>query len=100
MPFPYHSVEAPDGSQFSWSDRIIAGYQNGVANASGETNATVTTAVSFGYGLPSTYAVFTECDQPAFVSVTNKTFAGFDVILTPPSGGSIAAGTFNVLVIG
>jgi hypothetical protein len=77
-----------------------------VANASGAPSAAVTTPVTFTglYGatvLPSNgFAVNVTASQPCFVSVTNKTSSGFNVVLTPLSGQSIAAGTFSVSVHG
>ncbi len=78
-----------------------------VANpAGGSSGASVTVAITideqFGTGrLPSTYAVVVTPSQSCFASVTNKTNTGFNVVLTPTSGSvTLAAGTFDVVVIG
>jgi hypothetical protein len=71
-----------------------------VANASGSANATVSTAVTLPNALPNTsYMVVVDAGQNAAWNVTSKTTTGFTVNLVPPSGGSVAAGSFNVLVV-
>ncbi len=81
--------------------------QANVANAAGgSAGASVTVAVGFvdqfGVGrLPSTYAVVVTPSQSCFWSVTSKAGTGFNVVLTPTSGSvTLAAGTFDVVVIG
>jgi hypothetical protein len=84
---------------------VVASLFN-VANASGSASAAVTTAVScvdqYGVGaLPANgaYSVHVTPNQASvFASVTNKTASGFTVTLTPLSGGSVAAGSFDALV--
>jgi hypothetical protein len=73
-----------------------------VANAAGAASAAVTTAVSFPAGsLSTTYAVFVDAGQPSvFATVSAKTSSGFNVVLTPLTGNSVAAGSFNVLLTG
>jgi hypothetical protein len=103
MPFTVHTVEVRDGSTgLNNPDKLVVGVQTGVANASGGAGVAVTTAVSFGYTLPPTYAVHVTPNQACLVSVTGKTATGFNVVLTPnvPSTGVIAAGTFDVIVVG
>jgi hypothetical protein len=84
----------------------IVGFVASVANAAGAPSAAVTTPVSFTgvYGTPllpgNGYAVNVTPSQPCFVSVTSKTSSGFNVVLTPLSGQSIAAGTCSVSVNG
>jgi hypothetical protein len=63
MPFSIHDIDLADGSTPTMQDRLIGGLQLAVANAAG---ATVTTGVSFGYGLPATYAVFVDPGQECF----------------------------------
>jgi hypothetical protein len=81
-------------------------FQANVSNASGAASTPVTTPVSFTglYGAPllpgNGYAVNVTPSQACFVSVTGKTSSGFNVVLTPLSGQSIAAGTFSVSVHG
>lgn len=104
MPFELHTTEVADGSTNLWTDRLIVGVQANVANVSGAEDTAVTTAVEF-VDLPANasnvgeYGVQVTPSQPCFVSVTDKTATGFNVVLTPISStGSIAAGTFDVLV--
>jgi hypothetical protein len=94
-------IEMADGSNQSRSDRLLAGLQLSVANASGATSAAVTTAVAFVAGsLPAAYSVFVDAGQAVFATVTSKTINGFNVVLTPLSGAAVAAGSFNVLIVG
>jgi hypothetical protein len=95
-------LELADGSNQSRSDRLLAGLQLSVANAAGASGASVTTAVSFVAGsLPNAYAAYVDCGQPGVVaSVSSKTINGFSVTLEPPAGTAVAAGTFNVLLVG
>jgi hypothetical protein len=82
------------------------GRQSSVQNAAGSgAGNPVTTSVAFtdnfGVGiLPSSYNVLATPSQSCFVTVTAKTTSGFNVVLTPPAGVTLAAGTFDVLVIG
>jgi hypothetical protein len=72
----------------------------GIANASGATNATVTTAVTLPTALPNTsYMVAVDAGQNVAWNVTSKTTTGFNVNLVPPASGSVAAGSFNCLVV-
>ncbi len=72
----------------------------GIANGSGATNATVSTAVTLPNALPNTsYAVFVDAGQNVGWNVTAKSTTGFTVNLVPPSGAAVAAGSFNVLVV-
>jgi hypothetical protein len=101
MPFDVHTIEVPDGAMLNNYDRVIVGAQLAIANAAGGTaGAAVTTAVSFPSGLPSAYYVDVSPSQASFWNVTSKTNTGFNVVLTPPSGVTLAAGTFDVLVVG
>jgi hypothetical protein len=96
--------------------KIVAAMAD-VPNAAGSgANAAVTTSISFasdevpqnrpgfpatiGGQLPGRYAVTVQPSQVCSVTVTNKLQTGFSVVLTPPSGGTIAAGTFDLIVIG
>jgi hypothetical protein len=72
----------------------------GIANASGAANATVSTAVTMPNALPNTsYMVVVDAGQNVAWNVTSKTTTGFTVNLVPPSGGSVAAGSFNALIV-
>jgi len=97
--FEVHTIERPEGAEAARQDRTILGGQTDVANAAGSgSGATVTTSISLG-GLPANYRVHVTPNQACFVSVTNKTTAGFDVVLTPVDGTTtIQAGTFDVTV--
>jgi hypothetical protein len=98
MPFSLHDIDLADGSTPTFQDRLIAGLQLAVANAAGTTS--VTTAVAFASQLPPNYSVFVDAGQAVIAYVTGKTSTGFNVVLaSPASGGAIAAGTFNVLVV-
>jgi hypothetical protein len=66
----------------------------------------VTVAVAFvdrfGNGrLPGSlhYNVHVAPSQPSFVTITAKSLTGFNVVLTPPSGATLAAGTFDCTVL-
>jgi hypothetical protein len=76
-----------------------------VPNPAGSGSSPVTVSMSFvdqfGVGqLPQNgaYSVHISPSQACFVSITNKTATGFNVVLTPLSTGTIAAGNFDVLV--
>jgi hypothetical protein len=101
MPFSIHDIDLADGSTPTMQDRLIGGLQLAVANAAGASaGASVTTAVSFGY-LPANYVVFVDSGQSGVVgTVTSKTNTGFSVVLSPIlTTATVAAGTFNVLVV-
>ena len=105
MPFDIHTLEAPDGSANLYSDKIIIGVQNNVANgAGGGAGLTVTVAVAFSR-LPvdasgnALYGVHVTPSQACFVSTSSKTASGFNVVLTPTTSGvTLSSGTFDVLV--
>jgi hypothetical protein len=104
MPFPMKVVEVQDGSNNLWTDRVLVGIQVGVANEAGSGSDSVTVAVGFE-NLPcnasgvGTYGVLVTPSQACAVSVSDKTWEGFNVTLTPLSG-TLAAGTFDVFVFG
>ncbi len=75
--------------------------------ASQSAGASVKTLVPFPKGpqgqvyLPAKYAVTVTPDQPAVVSVVDKSDTGFTIILTPLSVSTVlATGTFDVVIIG
>jgi len=85
---------------------IIIGSVFNVANAAGSgAGAAVTTAVCFTdrYGtglLPPSYSVHVTPSQAAFVTITDKTSSGFNVVLTPSASGvTLAAGAFELTVV-
>jgi len=83
-------------------DRLIGGLQLAVANAAGgSAGASVTVAVSFASQLPANYAVFVDIGQSGVVgTVTARTSTDFNVVLSPVlTTATVAAGTFNVLVV-
>jgi hypothetical protein len=75
--------------------------------AGGSAGAAVTVAVSgivdsFGVGLlpaSGTYNVQVTPSQGALVSVSSKTASGFSITLTPLPLVTLAAGTFDVVVL-
>ena len=83
----------------------------GIANSAGSgAGASVTIAVTqtlsdqYNNGrlsnLPNSYIALVLASQPCFANVAGKTSTGFNVILTPPTAtATLAAGTFDVLVI-
>lgn len=102
MPFHLHTVELADSSDINNLDRVILYWNANIANLAGTAGTDVTTAVAVtGYQLPATYAVVATPNQDAMASVTSKTSTGFNVVLTPKvATATIAAGTFDVIVIG
>jgi hypothetical protein len=81
----------------------VAAVSNIANGAGGSAGAAVTVALTFEdqYGngtLPANYSVAAAPSQACMVSVTSKTTSGFSVVLTPPSGVTLAAGTFDVVV--
>ena len=99
MPFDFHTVEVPDGGIINNFDRVIIGGQIAIANsAGGGSGESVTVAVAFP-SLPPNYAVLVSPSQACAWSITDKAWNGFNVVLTPLSG-TLAAGTFDVIVIG
>jgi hypothetical protein len=84
---------------------ITIARQFSVANAAGGGNGqAVTTPVSFVDRfnqplLPQNYVVQVMPSQSCFVTITGKTMSGFNVVLTPLSTVTLAAGTFDVTVI-
>jgi hypothetical protein len=98
MGLAVHSVEMLDGSTFARTDRVLLANLPGRANvAGGSAGAAVTTAVAAN--LPANYSVQVTPSQACFVSVTSKTSAGFNVVLTPTlSSITLAAGAFDVVV--
>ncbi len=103
MSLDVHTIELPTGSTPSRKDRLIVGVQSAVANvAGGGAGLAVVTPVSFPNGnLPASYAVLITPNQDAVAFVTGKTATGFNVTLNPRlATNTLAAGTFDVLVVG
>jgi len=99
-------------------------YSGTVANAAGDgAGGSVSVAVSVPYtpgsvqypgvlgqipnppsgplaGVGSNYAVIVNPSQAAMINVTGQSSSGFTVTLTPSDGVTLAAGTFNVVVLG
>jgi hypothetical protein len=70
-----------------------------ISNSSGAANATVSTAVTFPATLPSSaYFVGVDAGQDVAWWVSAKSTTGCTVNLAPPSGASVAAGSFNIIV--
>lgn len=87
-------------SSFSRTDRVLMGLNLAIANvAGGSAGASVTTALTGS--LSGTYGVFVSCSADVVASVTSKTVSGFNVVLEPRlATETIAAGTFDVLIVG
>lgn len=114
MPFDLHTVESldvdptavvPSGAVqggVANGDKVIVAVALGCANAAGGgAGAAVTTAVTIK-NLPANYMVHVAVNNSvsASVSITGKTQSGFNVVLTPnPATATLAAGTFDVLVL-
>lgn len=96
-----HTVSLPNASAQAMQDRLVVALKTDVANAAGGSNgAAVTTHITFGAGqLPAKYSVQVTPNQACMASVTNKTDAGFDVVLTPLATVTLGAGTFDVAVL-
>jgi hypothetical protein len=96
----------------SQSRKFIVLAETSVANAAGSGDgASVTTPLTFedqfGNGqLPGDsgqgrYTVSVTPSQPCVATVTGKTSSGFNVVLTPlSSGAALAAGSFDLIVVG
>jgi hypothetical protein len=83
---------------------IVAAAYN-VPNPAGSGSSPVTVSMSFTDNfsvgqLPANgaYSAHVTPNQACFVSITNKAASCFNVVLTPLSTGTIAAGSFDVLV--
>ena len=102
MPVDVHTIEVGDGSTFSTPDRVKVRRLAGITNASGGSNGTaVTTAVTVSpVDLPTDYSVFVDTKgNNCWAYVTSKTAAGFNVVLQPSSTVTVAAGSFDVLIM-
>ena len=97
-----HTVEVVDGSVTAHNDRIMFGTQQNVANAIGSgAGLGVTSTVTFSKGLPANFSVLVTPSQDCTYYVNNYTATGFDVILMPRlAANTLAAGTFDVIVLG
>jgi hypothetical protein len=52
-------------------------------------------------GMPNeAFSISVTPSVPAIVSISNQTRHSFDVTLTSPNGGAIAAGVLSILVVG
>jgi L-2-hydroxyglutarate oxidase LhgO len=85
---------------------VVVASQYNVVNGAGSGSSPVSVNVTgfqdmYGTGLlpqNGSYAVAVTPSQACAVSVSNKSTTGFTVTLTPPSSGTIAAGTFDIVV--
>jgi hypothetical protein len=104
MPIDMRTIEAGDGSTFAFTDRMKVWNLPGQANvAGGSAGASVTTAVSVpNVALPAEYSVLVGgLSQDATAYVTGRTASGFNVVLEPRlAANTLAAGTFDVLIVG
>lgn len=96
------------------ANQAILVIQLGIANATGSgagAAVTVPVTITLPSGMPPTAAYFVDVStsQPCFVSVTNKSTSAsaglastltFTVTLTPAATTTLAAGTFDIAVLG
>lgn len=91
------------GSDIAVTGGGSTGGGEGTITLGSQTNNPVTVSVDFGStaDLSNNYSVFVNPQQACLwhIADTTKTASGFDVILTPLSGGTIAAGLIDVLVV-
>ena len=94
-----HTVGVKVGSDQAKQDVFIVAKKAAIPNViGGAPGASVTTAVAF-IDLPATYGVAVTPNQDAVCYVTNKTAAGFNVVMNPRlAANTLAAGTFDVLL--
>lgn len=99
-----HDIEVPEGALagLSQKGRLLVANLPGIANAvGGGAGQAVTTAVTGLKGLPANYTPVVNPGQDATWYVSSKTSTGFSVTLTPRlAANTLAAGTFDVVVIG
>jgi hypothetical protein len=103
MPFPIHTVEAPDGGYgFNQKGRILLASALGAANAAGGgAGAAVTVVVSGLKGLPSNFGVLVNPGQDATWWVDTKTSTGFTIHLLPRlAANTLASGTVDWYLFG
>lgn len=100
MSFDLHTVALIPGTVLTNQDRVILGQLLAVANpAGGSAGASVTVAVTFAGQLPPNYFVDVCPSADVTWYITAKTYAGFNVVLSPRlAANTIAAGTFDVRV--
>jgi hypothetical protein len=102
MGIDVHTIEQiGNTSNFARTDRIFLAAFPQTANAAGSgAGASVTTAFS-GLQLPASYnVVVSGFSQNCFATVTNRSHAGFSVVLTPSASGvTLASGTFDCLIV-
>lgn len=99
-----HTIEVPEGALqgLSQKGRLLVANLPGLANAvGGGAGASVVTAVSGLKNLPANYSVVVNPGQDATWFVSGKTSTGFNVTLNPRlAANTLAAGTFDVLIVG
>lgn len=99
-----HAIEVPEGALggLSQKGRILLANLPAQANVVGSgAGAAVVTAVSGLKNLPANYTVIVNPGQDATWYVSGKTSTGFNVTLNPRlAANTLAAGTFDVLILG
>jgi hypothetical protein len=100
MPLPHFLTD-------NLARNLVIGTLIGVANsAGGSAGAAVTTAVTFtdqfsNGQLPANYTAYVMPSQSCLATINGRTASGFNVVLTPcPATATLAAGTFDVTVVG
>jgi hypothetical protein len=78
---------------------------SGGGGGTGAAGTAVLSAVDIPVTMPvsvnipvTTYEVFSSTNQPSVTSVTSKTTTGFNLTLTPLSGGSLSAGLMDIVI--
>lgn len=105
MAFNIHTVEIVDNSDIQNKDRIVAGVKLSVSNAAGSgagNPVTTTITLPSTANLPSNYSVLVNPGQKCawHIPDNSKTNNSFDVVLTPADIDTLAAGTFDVFIMG
>lgn len=96
-----HTISLLDGSQSAFSDREILGKLFSVANPAGSgPDNPVTITISSFKQLPAKYGVaVTMAQQGSWcVPLSQKNQTSFDILIYPPAGGTVNAGTIDILV--
>jgi hypothetical protein len=96
-----NAITAQDSPIVTFCQTNVANGAGGGAGAAVTTSVTFPTGFTYPAGFPTgNYAVQVTPNQSCTASVTAKTQAGFNVVLTPvPSTATLAAGTFDLTVI-
>lgn len=99
-----HTIEVPEGALTGLSQKgrlLIGSLPNQTNAAGGSAGASVAVNITGLKNLPANYTVMVQMNQSGDAAVTSKTSTGFTVTLYPPSAtATLAAGTFDCLIVG